>query len=335
MSASTPNTGAETVVHVAVGILADGDKVFITRRSPDSHQGGKWEFPGGKLESQEEVLSGLRRELHEELGVDVQQAHPLMQIHHAYPDKEVLLDVWRIVTYGGMPHGREGQEACWIARQDLPRFEFPEADKPILRRLWLPPLYLISAASRFGKAEFLIQLERALKAGARMVQLREPDMPPVEFRIYAKEVASLCHRHGAILLLNAPPEWVWDCDADGVHLSSRRLLEFSSRPLDSSFWVAASCHNAGELDQAMHLNADFAVLSPVARTRSHPEATPLGWDNFQKLCRDVALPVYALGGMGPRDMPQARAAGAQGLAMIGGVWDSDSPETVIVETLSG
>ena len=93
-----PNTGAEAVVHVAVGILADGDKVFITRRSPDRHQGGKWEFPGGKLESQEDVLSGLRRELQEELGVDVQQARPFMQIHHAYTDKEVLLDVWSIMA---------------------------------------------------------------------------------------------------------------------------------------------------------------------------------------------------------------------------------------------
>ena len=335
MSASMPNTGAEAVVHVAVGILADGDKVFITRRSPDRHQGGKWEFPGGKLESQEDVLSGLRRELQEELGVDVQQARPFMQIHHAYPDKEVLLDVWSIMAYGGIPHGREGQEARWVSRQDLPQFEFPEADKPILRRLWLSPLYLISDVSRYGKTGFLIRLERALKAGARMVQLREPDMPPVEYRAYAKELANLCHQHDAILLLNAPPEWVPDCDADGVHLNSRRLMEFSSRPLDPGFWVAASCHNAGELDQAIHLNADFAVLSPVARTRSHPDATLLGWGNFQKLCRDVNLPVYALGGMGPRDMPQARAAGAEGLAMISGIWDSDSPETVIAETMSG
>jgi 8-oxo-dGTP diphosphatase len=335
MSALTPNTGAETVVHVAVGILTDGDKVFITRRSLDSHQGGKWEFPGGKLEPQEEVLSGLRRELHEELGVDVQQAHPFMQIHHAYPDKEVLLDVWRITVYGGIPHGREGQEARWVPRQDLPQLEFPEADKPVLRRLWLPPLYLISDVSRHGKTGFLIRLERALKAGARMVQLREPEMSPEEYRVYAKEVASLCHRHGAILLLNAPPEWVRDCDADGVHLNSRRLLELPLQPLDPRFWVAASCHNAGELNQARRLNMDFAVLSPVAKTRSHPDAAPLGWDNFQKLCRGVNLPVYALGGMGPRDMPQARAAGAQGLAMISRVWDSDSPETVIAEILSG
>jgi len=330
-----PNTGADTVVHVAVGILADGDKVFITRRSPDSHQGGKWEFPGGKLESQEAVLSGLRRELHEELGVDVRQAHPFMQIRHAYSDKEVLLDVWRITVYDGIPHGREGQEARWVSRRDLPQFEFPEADKPILRRLWLPPLYLISDVSRLGKTGFLVRLERALKAGARMLQLREPNMPAAEYRAYAREVANLCHRHDAILLLNAPPEWVLDCGADGVHLNSQRLREISPRPPDPGFWVAASCHNAGELDQAMRLNADFVVLSPVARTRSHPDAAPLGWGNFQKLCRDVNLPVYALGGMGPRDMPQARAAGAQGLAMISGIWDSDSPETAIAEILAG
>ncbi len=335
MSASMPNTGAEAVVHVAVGILVDGDRVFITRRSPDSHQGGKWEFPGGKLESQEEVLSGLRRELHEELGVDVQQAHPFMQIHHAYPDKEVLLDVWRIMAYGGMPHGREGQEARWIPRQDLPQFEFPEADKPILRRLWLPPLYLISAVSRSGMAEFLIQLERALKAGARMVQLREPDMPATEYRAYAREAANLCHQHGSVLLLNAEPESVLDCGADGVHLNSRRLMKLSSRPLSNEFWIAASCHNAGELEQAMSVGADFAVLSPVAETHSHREAIPLGWENFQRLCAGTTLPVYALGGMKPQDLPHAQAVGAQGLAMISGIWGSTDFEAAIAEITSG
>ena len=171
-----PSTGADRRLDVAVGILVDRDKVFITRRSPNSHQGGKWEFPGGKIEPGENALSALKRELKEELDIDVQGALPLLQIRHSYRDRDVLLDVWRITDYRGTPHGHEGQEARWISCADLPQLEFPEADWPILRRLWLPALYLISDSRRFGEDKFPAILEHALRAGARLVQLREPHL---------------------------------------------------------------------------------------------------------------------------------------------------------------
>jgi 8-oxo-dGTP diphosphatase len=329
MSESTPSTGVSSPLRVAVGILTQGGKVFITRRFPDSHQGGKWEFPGGKIEPGENTLSALKRELKEELGIEVQDARAYMQVRYAYPDREVLLDIWRISRYQGIPHGREGQEAKWFACAELPQLVFPEADRSILRRLWLPPLYLISDSQRFGKDGFLAPLERALKAGARLVQLREPHMPPDEFEDYARQIAVLCHRHGALLLLNAEPEWVSRCDADGVHLNSKRLAQYALRPLDDHFWVAASCHNAEELRQAERLGADFAVLSPVAPTSSHPGAAPLGWDAFSRLCASVNLPVYALGGMHAQDLARARQSGAQGLAMVSQIWGANSIEQAV------
>lgn len=329
MSGSTPNTAADAPLHVAVGILSDGNKVFVTRRFPDSHQGGKWEFPGGKVEPGENALSALQRELREELGIEVLAADPSMQVRHAYHDRHVLLDVWRITDYRGAPHGREGQEARWAALPDLMRLEFPAADRPILRRLWLPPLYLITDSRRFGKIEFLARLERALQSGARLVQLREPHMTPEEYREYARVTADLCHRYDAKLLLNAEPEWVPLCHADGVHLNSRRLMHCRARPLDDRFWVAASCHNVEELLQAERLTADFAVLSPVAVTTSHPDAAPLGWEKFMQWCAGVNLPVYALGGMRVQDLEPARRHGARGLAMVSGIWDAGSIEGAV------
>ena len=316
-------------MRVAVGILTDGNKVFVTRRFPDSHQGGKWEFPGGKIEPGEDTLSALKRELREELGIEVLAADPSMQVHHAYHDRHVLLDVWRITDYRGVPHGREGQEACWATFPELMQLEFPAADRPILRRLWLPPLYLITDSRRFGKAGFLARLERALQSGARLVQLREPHMTPHEYREYARVTADLCHRYDAKLLLNAEPEWVSRCHADGVHLNSRRLMQCRARPLDDRFWVAASCHDVEELQQAERLAVDFAVLSPVAVTTSHPDAAPLGWEKFMQWRASVNLPVYALGGMRIRDLEPARRYGARGLAMIGGIWDAGSIEEAV------
>lgn len=325
-----PSTAPNSPVHVAVGLLRDRHRVFVTRRAADAHQGGKWEFPGGKCHPGELVLAALKRELHEELGIEVKSAVPWMQVRHAYFDRDVLLDVWHITAWHGDPHGREGQEARWCGIRDLPVPDFPEADLPILRRLWLPPLYLISDAARFGKETFLIMLERALKAGARLIQLREPSMAQPEFRAYAKVVAALCHRYSARLLLNADPAAVEECGADGVHLNSRRLMALNRRPLGNAFFVAASCHNREELGQAAHLSADFAVLSPVAATASHPDVAPLGWDKFRALCGSAPLPVYALGGMRPADLESARAAGACGIATVSGVWGASDIEAEVV-----
>jgi len=324
-----PSTAASSPVHVAVGLLLDRDQVFITRRAANAHQGGKWEFPGGKLDDNEPVETALKRELHEELGIEVRAAQPWMQVRHRYPDREVLLDVWRITAWDGTPHGREGQEARWASVRELPKLDFPEADLPILRRLWLPPLYLISDAARLGRDEFLQRLEQALKAGGRLVQLREPDMPAPEFRTYAIEVAGLCRRHDARLLLNADPSLVEDCGADGVHLNSHRLMALKERPLSQRFFVGASCHDARELAQAVAIGADLAVLGPVARTASHPQSAPLGWGRFTELCRGERLPVYALGRMQPADLAAARQAGARGVAMIRGIWDAANVEQAV------
>ena len=150
-------------------------------------------------------------------------------------------------------------------------------------------------------------------------------MPDEAYRKLARETAQLCHRYGAKLLLNADPAWVEDCGADGVHLNSRRLMALHERPLGDGCFVGASCHNVEEFVQAAHIGADFAVLAPVARTASHADGVPLGWDNFRTLCARTTLPVYALGGMRPEDLPAACRAGAHGLAMISGVWDALDP----------
>ncbi len=124
------------IVRVAVGVVADAaGAILITRRPDHTHQGGLWEFPGGKVEADETVEAALQRELHEELGIVVQAAEPLLQVQHAYPDKTVLLDVWRVLGYHGQPHGREGQPLAWVLPAALADFPFPAADAPIIARL--------------------------------------------------------------------------------------------------------------------------------------------------------------------------------------------------------
>lgn len=322
-------SGATRAIHVVAAILIQAGRICITRRREDVHQAGKWEFPGGKLEPQEDSLSGLKRELNEELGIEVLEASPFVRLSHRYAELDVLLDVWRVHSYRGSPHGRESQELRWANVQELQPEHFPAADRPVLRRLQLPALYLISDVRRFGEEEFVARLERALRAGARLVQLREPDMSGESFCAYARRVAQLCHHFGARLLINADPAWLPQTDADGVHLNSRRLLARSERPVPQGYWLAASCHDAAELQQAQALGVDFAVLGPVQPTASHPGGAVLGWDRFAVLRASTALPLYAIGGMSGDDLGRARALGAQGLAMISGLWGREDFETVV------
>ena len=120
-------------VHVAVGVISDGaDRILIARRADHLHQGGLWEFPGGKVEAHESVEQALRRELFEELAIEITAQQPLLSIAHDYVDKSVLLDVWWVDAFAGEPQGREGQPLRWVNVASLQDFEFPAANQSII-----------------------------------------------------------------------------------------------------------------------------------------------------------------------------------------------------------
>jgi 8-oxo-dGTP diphosphatase len=141
MSPSTLNIAPETPtlrtamkrVHVAVGVVINAQGFILVSKRPDHvHLGGLWEFPGGKVEPDENVQQALTRELLEELAIAVISSEPLIAIEHDYSDKSVLLDVWWVDDFDGEPHGREGQLWQWIAVEALRGLEFPAANKPII-----------------------------------------------------------------------------------------------------------------------------------------------------------------------------------------------------------
>ena len=132
-------------VHVAAAVIRDDSgKILIARRADSQHQGGLWEFPGGKVEADETVESALARELKEELGIVVGAARPLIKVRHDYPDKQVLLDVWEVSAFTGEPHGAEGQPLAWVTAKDLPNYEFPAANQPIVAAARSPGAYPIT-----------------------------------------------------------------------------------------------------------------------------------------------------------------------------------------------
>lgn len=121
------------VIHVAVGVLRDdGGRVLISRRASGVHQGGLWEFPGGKVESGETVTDALARELSEELGISVRSSAPLLEVRHDYGDKQVMLDVHEVTGWSGEPRGLEGQPLAWASLASLDTYAFPAANAPIV-----------------------------------------------------------------------------------------------------------------------------------------------------------------------------------------------------------
>ncbi|UUY08755.1 Nudix family hydrolase [Pseudomonas sp. J452] len=308
-------------VHVAAAVIRGADgRVLIAKRAADQHQGGLWEFPGGKVEEGEAVEAALSRELQEELGIRVEAARPLIQVQHDYPDKQVLLDVWEVAAFTGEPHGAEGQPLAWASARELLDYEFPAANQPIVAAARLPDRYLITPEN-LQPGELLRGVRAALAAGIRLIQLRAPAMFDAQYRDLAVDIQGLCAGK-AQLMLKGPLEWLGDFPAAGWHLTAEQLRKYADqgRPFPGQRWLAASCHGAEELALATRMGVDFITLSPVQATQSHPGAQPLGWEVVSELLRGFNKPAYLLGGVGSGDLPQAWQAGAQGVAGIRAFW---------------
>jgi 8-oxo-dGTP diphosphatase len=124
------------MIHVVAGALFDEQgRILIAQRPPGKHMAGGWEFPGGKLEADEQPLGALKRELREELGIEVLDATPLIAYEHEYPHRRVLLDLWLVSRYSGEPSSVEGQPLQWVMIDDLETVGLLEADRPMIPAL--------------------------------------------------------------------------------------------------------------------------------------------------------------------------------------------------------
>ncbi|OQW75664.1 MAG: DNA mismatch repair protein MutT [Proteobacteria bacterium ST_bin11] len=307
-------------LHVAAGVIRDGDgRILITQRAKHAHQGGLWEFPGGKLEAGETVQQALARELAEEVGIQLETAAPLIKINHDYGDRQVLLDVWNVTAFAGQAKACEGQAMRWVSVEQLGEFNFPAANIPIIAAAQLPHFYAILEGRTAD--QILENCKRILANDIKLLQFRGKSLPLADLQTAFEQVSVLCQQHQVKLLVNADLP-IDTASAQGLHLSSKALLACAARPTGYR-WVAASCHNLTELKHAEALGLDFAVLAPIQPTASHPDAVPLGWQAMIELLEAVNLPVFALGGLSRHDLDKALAAGAQGIAGISTFLEAD------------
>lgn len=307
------------ITQVAAAALCRDDGTFLLAQRPiGKAYAGYWEFPGGKIEAGETAYQALCRELHEELGIHVLTAFPWLTQVFTYPHATVKLHFFRVTAWQGEPTGCENQQLSWQRPTEITVTPVLPANTPILRALTLPNCYGISNAAEVGTETFLQRLDVALQNGLRLIQVREKQLAPKELMTFARQVIDLAHPYHAKVLINSDANLAEAVGADGVHFTSTQLQQCHTRP--NLAYCAASCHTTAELRRAGELGLDFAVLSPVLPTLSHPGEAHLGWAEFASRCAEATLPVYALGGLTRADLVVAQQNGAHGIALLRQAW---------------
>jgi len=309
------------ITDVAAAVLLRNDGSFLLgQRGPGSFYPGYWEFPGGKVEAGETPRAAIVRELHEELGIEVVTATPWIVREHVYEHAHVRLHFFRVTQWHGELRDHVHSALAWQQPHAPAAEPMLPANGPLFAALKLPPLYGITHAWQIGIAAQLAALDVALERGLGLVQLRENTLPEMQRESFAAAAVARCQRHGARALLNGDAQLARAIGADGLHLPASQLMALSQRPPFPL--VGASCHERRELEHAARLGLDFAVLGPLRPTATHPGAAGIGWEGFAQLIEGLPLPVYAIGGLSPGDMPDALNAGAQGIAAIRAAWSS-------------
>lgn len=317
---SMPSIEAKTI-SVVCAILHDlkSNKVLITQRQKHQHLSGFWEFPGGKIESNETHFQALQREIFEEVGLKIHSAKFLKSINYKYPDRKVKLSFYHVFEFDGYSLPKEGQKMDWVDPINLDEYSFPEANQSILTLLKLSPEWLITSDCDFQNINgFINNLETSIThSGVSQVLFRSKNLSNSEYYQVADKIKNICEKHSVNLILNRELIDTKNKSNFAWHLTSKQLFQFQTKPIiNETQMLSASCHTLNDIKQAECIGCDFILLSAVNKTSSHPDAKALGWDKFESLCEQTKLPVYALGGISRGDLDYAKSKGAFGIAGI-------------------
>jgi 8-oxo-dGTP diphosphatase len=321
----------KNITHAAVGVIQhENGLVLLAERPAGKAWSGYWEFPGGKIEPNETPEAALKRELQEELGITPTLIYPWLTRTFDYeakydksgmlnsPAKTVKLHFFIVAKWDGEPFGMEKQTISWQNPEKISVEPILPANAPIFKALTLPNIYAITNLGELGEELFFERLKSALNHGLMMIQVREKQLTQEELLLFVELVLEITEPYEAKVFVNSGTPLKTDLKLAGIHFTASDLMALSAKP---ESLCGASCHNAKELAHAETLGMDYALLSPVQNTLSHPDAAPIGWEPFAEMIRDCSIPVYALGGLQTVDLHDARLRGAHGIAMQRNIWD--------------
>ncbi len=316
-------------------------EVLLAQRAAKAHLGGTWEFPGGKVEAGESDGAALVRELYEEIGLDLARSsaaalfQPLLTRQFNYPDRSITIAAYTLALSAAQyaqVHGREGQALRWEKPEAIALLPTPAANAPLIAALRWPSCWHISPNFAFSACDVANEravldwvAERcALSGVSHGLVLRLPQWPLAAYVALAKQALALTEAIGLPLLLHGDVRACAELGAFGFHASASQAAQWQQHALSKTdvlptgYCLAVATHDADELALAQAVAADWAWLSPVLPTPSHPDAAGLGWAVWAALAQATTLPVYALGGLSPSLVSQARSHGGVGVAGISG-----------------
>lgn len=291
------------IVDVAIAILIHRGRILVGWRQEEQHQGGKHEFPGGKVEQGETPEEACRREIYEEVGIGLKDWHQFDYIHHEYDDIIVNLHLFHSYVPDELLNLIH-QPWAWYTRDQLLHLNFPKANKNIIKRLYWPHLIKISnTLSTVENSDALLYWR---------IEEFEPQ--------YIEQLTALDEGQRSNLIINIA---IWQQlspelqkQIKTVHLKQSQLMNLHKGDLTVGVRYIAACHDAVSLKQAQQIGCDAVFISPVKTTATHPEAVALGWERFSEFAQNSQIPVFALGGVHPDDLATAQKHGAYGLAGI-------------------
>lgn len=302
-------------VYVAIAILLQQQKILIGWRDAQLHQGGKYEFAGGKVEQGETAEQACRREVWEEVGILLDHWTAIDEIYHQYDDVDVRLSVYQAVVAQEL-NTQLKQGWQWVERTQLKNHPFPKANQGLIERLIWQPYIKIHHDCRY-----LTTLETNT-----LFYWRVPLENKSDIQYAVDKLTDFAYHHPEYLAQCIVNWTLWQHCPDDVrqhlktiHLKHQQLFEFKTEQRVLGVRYLSACHDPISLQRAVEIGCDAVLCSPVLTTATHHDALAIGWQQLHAWIKDYPLPVFALGGLTREDLTTAQSFGAYGVAGIRGI----------------
>ncbi|MEM7304319.1 MAG: 8-oxo-dGTP diphosphatase MutT, partial [Pseudomonadota bacterium] len=243
------------------------EKILVSRRKEDVDFPGFMEFPGGKVEAGESFKQALRRELYEEIGLQLGISHRLIEFNYKYDDSNIEFQVFFVSADTNKVIAKEAQELLWVNQHELNQLNFPPANRTIIDSINLPQAYMVADYSVFGES-IVDDVKKNIESGISQIQFRGPSLDKQAYISIANTLSELCRKHNTRLIVNCDPTWSVDIKADNFHLNSPRLRHAYQNGIDLAKHkiFSASCHNEEEIEFANSLGVRAILIGPIQFT---------------------------------------------------------------------
>ena len=193
-------------------------------------------------------------------------------------------------------------------------------------------LYAVTDRAWVGRQTLLEQIESALKGGVTLVQLREKELPRLDYIRQAAQATALCHRYGVPLIVNDSLEVALKSGADGVHvgIEDQPVAEIR-RQAGKGFLIGATAKTVEQARAAQAAGADYLGVGAVFPSPTKKNAIRITTGQLREICASVSIPCVAIGGISRENLPALAGGGMDGFALVSAIFSQPDIEAACRE----